>query len=394
MSHAVKSISDNTEFLPFARPSISEEAIADVVTCLRSGWLVTGPKVQKFEEDLKNYLHCPYAHTLTSATAGLFYAVEALGIQAGDEVITTPMTFAATANSIAKQGAKPVFVDVEPGTYNMDVNRIEDVLTSKTKAIMPVHFSGLPVDLDPLYALAKKHNLRVIEDAAHAIGAEYKGKKIGSFGDIQIFSFYANKTMTTGEGGCLTCADENLAKTISLYRFHGIDRPAWNRFGKNGSHEYEIVFPGYKANMMDIQAALGIHQLKDLDSFIEKRQKLVTRYYEKLGDWSELKLPESPTYSHKHGWHLFAVQLLENKAGLNRDQFMAAMKEENIGTALHYKAVHLFPYYQNTFHYKRGDFPHAEAISDRIVSLPLFPTMTEADQDRVIKAMGRVLKRV
>lgn len=383
----------NETFLPFSRPSISQAAIDEVVACLKSGWITTGPRVKQFEDDLKAYLGAPHVLSLTSATAGLHLALVALNLKPGDEVITTPMTFAATLNTIVLAGGKPVLVDVEPGTYNIDVTKLEKAVAKRTRAIMPVHFAGLPVDLDPLYAIAKKYNLRVIEDAAHAIGTEYKGKRIGSFGDIQVFSFHPNKNMTTGEGGCVATRDEKLAADVALLRFHGMDREAWNRFGKKGAQHYEIIAPGYKYNMMDIQAALGLHQLKQLDGFIKRRTELALRYHRLLADWPQWTLTASPKYSHLHAWHLYTPLINPKAAGMDRDAFMQGMKDRNIGTGLHYRAVHLYPYYREQFGFKPGDFPNAETISDRIVSLPLFPLMTDTDQDRVVAAMADLFGR-
>ena len=383
----------NEEFLPFSRPSISQAAIDEVVACLKSGWITTGPRVKQFEDDLKTYCQAPHALALSSATAGLHLVLAALELKPGDEVITTPMTFAATLNTIVLTGGKPVLVDVEPGTYNMDVTKLEKAITEHTRAIMPVHFAGLPVDLDPLYAVAKKHGLRVVEDAAHAIGTEYKGKRIGSFGDVQVFSFHPNKNMTTGEGGCVVTRDEKMVEAVALLRFHGMDREAWNRFGKKGSQHYEIIVPGYKYNMMDIQAALGLHQLKQLDGFIKRRTELALRYQQLLAGWPQVSLPKAPAYSHLHAWHLYTPLVNPDTAGMDRDAFMQGMKDRNIGTGLHYRAVHLYPYYREHFGFKRGDFPNAEAISDRIVSLPLFPLMTDADQDRVVAAMADLFRR-
>lgn len=375
-------------FMPFAKPSISPEALAEVAACLQSGWITTGPRVKKFEEMLKAYVSAPQVLTVTSATAGLFMVLKALNLQPGDEVITTPMTFAATLNVIVLTGGKPVLVDVERDTYNLDVKKLAAAITPRTKAIMPVHFAGLPVDCDPIYALAEKHGLRVIEDAAHAIGTEYRGRRIGSFGDVQVFSFHPNKNITTGEGGAISLCDEKLGAELQLLRFHGMDREAWARFGKTGNQHYEIITPGYKFNMMDMQAALGIHQLPALDGFIARRTELAMRYREALADWPEFILPKDPAYPHKHAWHLF-VPLVNVGAGskLTRDAFMAAMKERNIGTGLHYRAAHLYPYYRDTFGWKPGDFPNAEFISERIVSLPLFPSLSNADQDHVIAGM-------
>ncbi|MFL6714401.1 MAG: DegT/DnrJ/EryC1/StrS family aminotransferase [Sulfurifustis sp.] len=380
------------EFLPFARPSISRAAIDEVVACLESGWITTGPRVKKFEELLKEYLGAPHVLALSSATAGLHIALVALDLQPGDEVITTPLTFAATLNTIVLAGGRPVLVDVERDTYNLDVARLARAITRRTRAIVPVHFAGMPVDLDPLYALAEKHGVRVIEDAAHAIGTEYTGRRIGSFGDTQVFSFHPNKNITTGEGGAIATRDARLAERMQLLRFHGMDREAWNRFGKTGNQHYEIVEPGYKYNMMDLQAALGLHQLPELDRFITRRTELATRYQKLLAAFPQWTLPRAPAYAHRHAWHLYTPLINADAARMDRDAFMQAMKERNIGTGLHYRAAHRYPYYRDKFGFRRGEFPNAESIGDRIVSLPLFPTMTEADQDRVIAAMRDVFR--
>ncbi len=381
------------EFLPFSRPTISGEAIAEVVACLESGWITTGPRVKKFEEALKVYLGAPHVLSLSSATAGLHLALLALELQPGDEVITTPMTFVATLNTIVLAGGTPVLVDVETPTHNMDVSKLARAITARTRAILPVHFAGLPVDLDPLYALAEKRGLRVIEDAAHAIGAEYKGRRVGSFGGTQVFSFHPNKNITTGEGGCIATRDEKLAERVALLRFHGMDREAWNRFGKTGSQHYEVVIPGFKYNMMDIQAALGLHQLPALDGFIRRRTELAQRYQQELAAWPQWTLPQVPAFAQRHAWHLYTPLINPESAGIDRDAFMAGMKERNIGTGLHYRAAHLYPYYRERFGFERGDFPNAETISDRVVSLPLFPGMTNADQNRVFAAMRDLFKK-
>jgi dTDP-4-amino-4,6-dideoxygalactose transaminase len=382
----------NDEFLPFSRPSISRAAIDDVVACLESGWITTGPRVAQFTEALKDYLDAPYVLPLTSATAGLHLALLGMDIQPGDEVITTPMTFAATLNVIVLAGGKPVLVDIDPRTYNLDLNQLEDAISEKTRVIMPVHFAGLPLDLDKLYEIAERNNLRVIEDAAHAIGAEYKGRRIGVIGDTQVFSFHPNKNITTGEGGCVATRDEALAKKIGLLRFHGIDREAWNRYGKGGQQDYQIVLPGFKYNMMDIQGVIGLHQLRELDGFIKRRTELANRYQEALVDWPQWTLPMLPTFEHKHAWHLYTPLLNPDVALLDRDTFMTAMKEKNIGTGLHYRAVHLYPYYREQFGFQEGDFPHAENVSERIVSLPLFPAMTDVQHDQVLDVMYSIFK--
>lgn len=375
------------EFLPFARPIISEEAILDVIHCLRSGWITTGPRVNQFTEMLKEYLNAEYVLPLSSATAGLHVTLQALGLKPGDEVITTPLTFVATLNTIVLAGAKPVLVDIDPQTLNMDIDLLESAITPLTRAIMPVHFAGLPVDLDPVYDLANQYGLRVVEDAAHAIGSEYKGKKLGSFGDTQVFSFHPTKNMTTGEGGCVVTQDAQLADKISQLRFHGIDRQAWNRYAKDGNQHYEVLMPGFKYNMMDLQAAIGIHQLRELNDFIIRRNELADRYQEALSDWPQWTLPKRPHYDCLHAWHIYTPLINEEVANMNRDEFIQAMKNKNIGIGLHYRAAHLFPYYRQQFGFKPGDFPHAEDASNRIVSLPLFPSMKDAEHDRVLDVM-------
>lgn len=376
------------DFLPFAKPSISQAAIDEVVACLQSGWITTGPRVQQFTALLKNYLSAPHALPLASATAGLELALSALQLQPGDEVIVSALTFVASLNTIINAGGKPVIVDIDRHTRNMDVTRLEQAIKKNTRAIMPVHFAGSPVDLDPVYELANKYHLRVIEDAAQAIGTEYKGQRLGSFGDTQVFSFHPNKNMTTGEGGCVTTRDEALARHVAVMRFHGIDRDAFNRFTKEGQQGYDVIAPGYKYNMTDIQGALGIHQLPALDSFIKKRTFLAQRYHEQLSTLRGIQLPQLPPFDCLHSWHLYTV-LIEF---MDRDQFIKKMKALNIGIGLHYEAVHLYSYYRNTFGYQPGDFPEAEYVSQRIVSLPLFPDMTIAQQDRVVAAMRLLIE--
>jgi dTDP-4-amino-4,6-dideoxygalactose transaminase len=373
-------------FLPFARPTLDEATYKEVEAVLRSGWLTTGPRVVQFEKDLSAYFGGRQVRAVASATAGLQLALLALDLKPGDEVITTPLTFVATLNTIVQAGGKPVLVDIDPATRNMDVSKLEAAITPKTRAIMPVHFAGLPVDLDTIYAIAQKHTLRVIEDCAHAIGAHYKGKKLGSFGDIQVMSFHPNKNMTTGEGGAVVTDDKDVLKRVEQLRFHGIDRDAFNRFSKSGSQDYDVVTPGFKYNMMEIQAAIGLHQLPQLDGFIAARTQMVEQYRKKLSSFgNKLSLPSSPSYAHTHAWHLLTV-LVEN-----RDSFIAAMKEKNIGVGQHYNAAHLFTYYRETFGFKPGDFPHAEHVGAHICSLPLFPTMTKSDLDRVVEAVREIL---
>lgn len=380
-----------SDFLPFCLPTLGDDEINEVVHTLKSGWLATGPKVKRFEEMLGEYIGAPYTICLASATAGLHLAMMALDFQPGDEVITSPMTFAATLNMIELTGGTVRLVDVDPLTYNLDVNQLEAAITPRTRAIVPVHFTGSPVDLDPLYALAEKYGLRVIEDAAQSIGTEYKGRRLGSFGDTTVFSFHPNKNMTTGEGGCLVTFDAELAQKVALLKFHGMDREAWNRFGKAGNQHYEIVTPGFKYNMMDIQAALGIHQLPKLNGFIHQRHQLVQRYQDAFENWTSLQLPRGPLFPHLHAWHLFAPLIQTAQCGKTRDEFMEEMKTNNIGTGLHYRPVHLYPYYREKYGFKEGDFPNAEHIGEHIVSLPLYPNLSFSDQDSVIETMRTIL---
>jgi dTDP-4-amino-4,6-dideoxygalactose transaminase len=377
-------------FIPFSKPTISEAAIEEVVACLRSGWITSGPRMQLFEDMLTEYHEGRRALCMSSATAGLHAALLTLGMEGDNEVITTPLTFVATLNTIVLAGGKPVLVDIDPKTLNINVDKIERAITPRTRAIMPVHFAGLPADLDPIYAIAKKHGLRVIEDCAHAIGASYKGKRIGTFGDLQVMSFHPNKNITTGEGGAVITDSIDTAYAIECMRFHGIDRTAAERMGKVGSQYYDVVGPGYKYNLTDMQASLGIHQLPELGKYIEARTRMVKRYMEAFADWPDLILPATPDYEHTHAWHLFTPRL-SDKATVGRDWLIEAMKRENIGVGLHYQAAHVFSWYRRQFGWQPGDMPNALQAGERIFSLPLFPTMTDEEQERVIKTLEKLL---
>ncbi|MDR0677454.1 MAG: DegT/DnrJ/EryC1/StrS aminotransferase family protein [Holosporaceae bacterium] len=370
------------KFLPLSKPSIGDETIEEVIKVLKSGWLATGPLTQKFEQELSAYFGNRTALCFTSATAGLHAALMAIGIKEGDEVITTPFTFVATANVIAMLGAKPVFVDIERKTFNIDAEKISEKCTNNTKAIMPVHYAGLSVDLDHIYEIARQKKLRVIEDAAHAVGSCYKNRKIGTFGDIQVFSFHPIKNMTSGEGGCVVLDSESEQKFLNLQRFHGIDRSIWDRFSSKGASYYDVVFPGFKSNLSDIQAAIGIHQLREVEKLNEKRRYLSERYriaFENLTD--KIFMQAIPTYDFLHSGHLFPICLYDKT---KRDDFIAFLRDNSIGTTPYYTPLHLFSYYQKTFGYKAGDFPEAEYIGERIVCLPLYSELTDEDQDRVI----------
>ncbi len=394
MSHEVphlnKTFWEEGEFIPFSRPSLNEEALQEVMDCLKSGWITTGPRVQQFEKDLADFVGAPYGLALTSATAGLYLALQALGIGEGDEVITTPLTFAATVNVIALVGARPVLVDIDLATYNIDITQIEKAITPRTKALMPVHFAGLPVDMEAINDLAQRKGLRVIEDAAHAMGTSFRGQPIGSFGDLQVFSFHATKNMTTGEGGALVTRDPDLAKRLGVLRFHGIDRPAWDRFSKKGSPHYDVLEPAIKFNMMDIQAALGLHQLKQLPQLNQRRKILADRYRDAFEKRPYFDLPPQADPRDTHSWHLFSPLVKEPQMGMPRDSLLEALKELNIGTSLHYRPVHLFSCYQKRYGFRPGDFPKAEEVGQRVISLPLFPDLSFHDQDRVIRALDHI----
>lgn len=380
-------------FLPFSLPSIGEEEIAEVVDSLRSGWITTGPKAQQFEKDFADYVGARYAVGLSSATAGLHLSIKALGIGPGDEVITTPMTFVATVNMIVANGATPVLADIDPRTLQIDPVEVEKRVTKKTRAIVPVHFAGQPVDLDAIHSIAETHRLAVLEDAAHAIGTEYKGKRIGALSELSVFSFHPIKNITTGEGGMVTTNDESLAERIRILKFHGISKDAWKRYDAGGTPHYDVLDIGFKYNLMDLQAALGLHQLKKVDAFNERRRQMALRYNEAFADLDEIELPRQVAWPHKHAWHLYVIFVRPDRLTLDRYGFMDALKEAKIGTGIHFIATHLHRYYREHFSCRRGDFPHAESISDRILSLPLFPGMTDRDQEDVIAAVRRICQQ-
>jgi len=380
------------DFLPFALPLIGKEEEDEVLDSLRSGWITTGPKTKLFEEKLKAYLDCKYVVALNSCTGALHLSLVALGIGNGDEVITTPITFAATANIIINVGAKPVFVDIDKNNLNIDVEKIEQAITPKTKAIMPVDMAGQPCQLDKIVEIAKRHNLHVIEDAAHAIGAEYKGRKIGNIEGIitSCFSFYPIKNITTIEGGLVTTNDKELAEKIKILSLHGISKDAWNRYSDKGSIHWQILEPGFKYNMTDIQASLGLHQIKKLDNFIETRERYTKIYNEAFKDIPEIKTP-SEIEDIKHSRHLYIIMLDLEKLKIDRDEFIRLMKEKGIGTGVHFISLHLQPYYKEKFGFQENDFPNAKHVSDRIVSLPLYPKMTVNNVQRVVDAVKNII---
>jgi dTDP-4-amino-4,6-dideoxygalactose transaminase len=369
-------------YLPFTRPTIDEDTIQRVVETLRSGWLASGPRVQELENALSGYLNARPVRTFTSATGALEVALQVCGVGPGDEVILPALSFVATANVIMRVGAKPVFVDVELENRNIDLKKAEAAITSRTRAIMPVHFAGLPVDMDALYKLARKHNLRVVEDAAHAIGSAWQGKKIGSFGDLVVFSFHPNKNMTTIEGGAVSINDVSEIKKFELHRWHGIS--------KSDEETIDVTFAGGKYNLSDVAAQVGIGQLKRLDEFNAKRRQLVARYFECFAEDARWQLP--PKSDDGHSWHMFNPLLPLKEIKLTRLEFIRTMHQHGIGVGVHYPAMHLFSAYRK-LGYNAGDFPIAERIGREIITLPLFPAMAIEDVERVYRTISEILKK-
>ena len=380
-----------SEFLVFGSPAIGEAEIAEVVATLRSGWLGTGPRVERFEADFRAYVGCTHAVALNSCTAGLHLALNVLGVGPGDEVITTPLTFSATANVIVHVRATPVFADVDPRTMNLDPEAVARAVTPRTKAILPVHLAGRPCDMDVLLEVAQRHGLAVVEDAAHATEARYRGRPIGSIGDMTAFSFYVTKNLVTGEGGMLTTNNAAWAEEIRLKSLHGISRDAWKRYSAEGFQPYDTLFPGYKYNMTDLQAALGIHQLARLEANLAVRERHWRQYDEAFTDHPLLTTPAPPDPRDRHARHLYTVLLDSDRAGMSRNEFIVRLKAENIGTGIHFTPLHLHSYYAKTFGFTPGEFPAAEFIGDRTVSLPLSAKLTDEDVEDVIAALRRVL---
>lgn len=383
-----------SDFLPFARPDIGEEEIAEVVDSLRSGWLTTGPKTRRFEAEFAEFIGGGVqALAVNSATSGLHLALEACGISAGDEVITTTYTFTATAEVIRYLGAHPVFVDIDPFTLNIDAMRIEAAITDRTRAIIPVHFAGLACDMTAILGIASRHGLRVIEDAAHALPATWKRRLIGSLeSDATVYSFYATKTLATGEGGMLVTRNAEIAQRCKTMRLHGIDRDAFDRYtSRSPSWQYGVVAPGFKYNMTDIAASLGIHQLRKVRGFQRRREELARRYDAGLAGLPILSPPRAGA-GDLHAWHLYVIRLADD-AGLTRDELIEELSARGIGTSVHFIPLHLQPYWRETYRLEPGDFPNALAAYRSAISLPLHTRMSNADQDRVIDAIREIVCR-
>ena len=380
------------DFLIFGSPKIEQEEIDEVVDSLKSGWISTGPKVAKFEALFKDYIGSKHALALNSCTAGLHLSMIVAGLKPGDEVVTTPMTFGATGNSIIHSGAKPVFVDISLPAMNIDPCKIEEKITPKTKAILPVHFAGRPCNMRIIKEVAQKHHLTIIEDAAHAIEATYHGQKIGTIGDLTVFSFYVTKNLVTGEGGMITTDNDTYAEKIQTYALHGMSRGAWKRYSDEGFKHYGIVYPGFKYNMMDIQASLGIHQLKRIENYYKRRKEIWQRYDEAFCNLP-LDTPPPPEENTRHAYHLYTILLRLEELNTDRDTIQQALFEENIGTGIHFISLHLHPYYQKTFGFKKDDFPNAAYVSERTISLPFSSKLSDEDVDDVIKTVTKVLKK-
>ncbi len=376
------------EFLPLSRPSIRGQEIEAVVSCLKSGWITTGPLCKSFEEKFRNLTGASHALSVSSGTAGMHLLMLALGIRPGDEIITPSMTFASTLNMISLSGAKPVFVDIHYDTLNVNADLIEEKINKNTKGIIPVHFAGAPVDMDKILAVAKKHHLFLVEDAAHGLGSYYKSIHAGGWGQVSVFSFHPIKNITTGEGGMIAHSDDALESRLRLLRFHGIERDAWKRYGKGGNPDYDIKEPGFKYNLTDIQAALGLAQLSRLDELNRRRRKLADLYQEGLEGQDGLDLPGIPAYPHIHAWHLFVIKVLS----MERERFMQRLSDYQIGYGIHFPAGHRLGYIRKRYEIKKGELKETERANARLLSLPLFPDMKDADVSYVCEAIREILR--
>jgi dTDP-4-amino-4,6-dideoxygalactose transaminase len=381
-----------TEFLPFHLPDIDDAEIRAVEQILRSGWLTTGPKVREFEQQFAEFVGARHAIAVNSCTAALHLALDAVGVKEGDEVLVPTLTFAATAEVVFYLRARPVLVDCCANTLNIDPNRIERAISPRTRAIIPVHFAGQPCEMNQIREIAQRHNLAVIEDAAHALPARYRGQMVGSIGDITCFSFYATKTITTGEGGMITTDNDEYAERMRIMSLHGISKNAWKRYTADGSWRYDILYPGYKYNLTDIAAALGVEQLRKCNRFYETRKSLAQKYDRAFADMPAIRTP-FVSGEVEHAWHVYVIQLDLDQLTITRDRFIEELKRANIGASVHFIPLHLHPFYRDTLHYEALEFPCATQIFDRIISLPLYTRMSSQDRQDVIDAVGDIVKR-
>ena len=385
-------MTSTNEFIVFGAPLIGEEEIDEVVASLRSGWLGTGPKVARFEKAFADYKGAPHTVAVNSCTAALHLSILAAGIQPGDEIITTPLTFCASVNAIIHAGAVPVLADVEPATMNIDPTEIERCITPRTRAILPVHFAGRSCDMDAICAIARQHHLKIVEDCAHAIETEYKGRKVGTFGDFGCFSFYVTKNVATGEGGMVVARSEEDAARIKILALHGMSHDAWKRFSDAGYKHYQVVECGFKYNMMDIQAAIGIHQLKRVEQSWLRRREVWNHYQQVFADLP-IELPTEPELDTRHAYHLYTVMIDSDRCGIERDEFLSCMNERRIGTGVHYLSVAEHPYYQQRFGWQQEQWPNAMRIGRETVSLPLSAKLNNNQVANVITAVRHVLER-
>lgn len=389
--------------VPFFIPSIGDEEIDEVVQAIKSGWITTGPRAKRFEADFARYTGAKYAISVNSATAGLHLSLEAAGVRRGDKVITTPYTFTATAEVVRYLGADPLFVDIDPDTFNIDPEKIAEAAekNSDVKAIIPVHIGGLVCDMDPILDVAKKYNLKIIEDSAHALPAEYKGKKVGTIGDFTVFSFYANKNITTGEGGMITTDNPDYADRLRKMRLHGIDHDAWEREEESAVREswyYEVVAPGFKYNMNDISAAIGIHQLKRANDFRTAREKIARRYDSAFGKmlpnvkpaYQTLQGSTDDAFYSAHSWQLYILNVEDAPCG--RDRFIRALSAMGVSTSVHFRPLHLHRYWKEKYDLKPEDFPVALSLYERSISLPIYPAMDNSMIDKVIESVSIAVK--
>jgi dTDP-4-amino-4,6-dideoxygalactose transaminase len=377
--------------VPFHRPSIGEEEIAEVVETLRSGWLTTGPKVERFQREFAAAVGARHAVALNSATAALHLALEAVGIRAGDEVVIPTYTFTATGEVVTYLGARPVLADCRADTLNIDVSTIECCLTSRTRAIVPVHIAGQVCDMEPILELARARGLAVVEDAAHALPATYKGRPVGTIGDVTAFSFYATKTITTGEGGMVTTERDDLAARIKRMSLHGLSGDAWNRYTARGHWYYEVADFGFKYNMTDVAAALGLRQLERMSAFQRRREDIARRYNDAFGELDTCFVPRDAGLG-VHAWHLYVLEINPAALRVDRNEVIEALGRKGVGTSVHFIPLHLHPVYQRAYGYREGQFPMAEAAFGRAISLPIYPAMTDGDVDHVIDAVRTTLR--
>lgn len=379
-----------SEFLPFFKPQIGDAEISEVVETLKSGWLTTGPRTKRFEEEFADFVGAKYAIAVNSATAALHLGLDAVGVQAGDEVLVPTYTFAATAEVVLYFGATPVLVDCAPGEFNLDLEQLESLITRRTRAIIPVDIAGEAPDMDLLMEIAARHNLKVVEDAAHSIPAKYKGRWVGTLADLTAFSFYANKNITTGEGGMLTTDNEEYADRARIMSLHGISKDAWKRYSSTGSWYYEILQPGFKYNMTDIAAALGLHQLGRCFEMQQRREAIVEQYDAAFGTMPELEIPPRSPYS-QSAWHLYLLRLNLDALKIDRNDFLDQLKAANIGFSVHYIPLHMHPYYREKFDYRPDSFPVAALNYRRVITLPLYPAMSDQDVRDVIEGVQGIV---